>query len=72
VFCLASGRRDLPDGDPRATLAAFNQLIAGAADVFTDACLDALVSASSRGRWPSYAALAPGALAGSGLAGRQS
>jgi len=72
VFCLASGRRDLPDDDPRATLAAFNQLIAGAADVFTDACLDALVSASSMGRWPSYAALAPSALPGSAPVGRRS
>ncbi len=63
VFCLASGRNDLP-ADPRAAVSTFNRLIAGAADVFTDACLDAGVSASSRGRWPGYASLAPSAVAG--------
>jgi L-aminopeptidase/D-esterase-like protein len=64
VFCLASGHQDLPARDTRAAVSAFNQLISGAADVFADACLDAVVSASSYGRWPSYAALAPSAVAG--------
>ncbi len=66
VFCLASGAvlpqpaghlAALPFGD----LQAFNDLLAAAADVFTDACFDALWQADGRGRWPSYADLAPSA-----------
>jgi L-aminopeptidase/D-esterase-like protein len=53
VFCLASGARQAPD------LAAFDALLAAAADVFTAGCLDALLSASSRGEVRSYADLAP-------------
>ena len=46
VFCLASNRRPL---DPRfGGLLAFNALLVAAADVFTDACMDALLSADSR------------------------
>lgn len=65
VFCLASGRRPLvPAADPAAEpdpgeLGAFDALLAGAADVFTAGCLDALLSARGRGRWPSYTELAP-------------
>jgi L-aminopeptidase/D-esterase-like protein len=59
VFCLASGHVPLPDDDPSAALMALNTLIAGAADIFADACLDAIVSATGRGAWPGYADLAP-------------
>jgi L-aminopeptidase/D-esterase-like protein len=58
VFCLASGRRPLPT-EPRGALHALNRLLAAAADVFTDACCNALVSATGRGRWPGYLDLAP-------------
>ncbi len=60
VFGLASGRRPAP-ADPRAALAAFNDLLAVAADVFTDACLDALLAAQGRGPWPAYRDLVPAA-----------
>ncbi len=61
VFGLASGR--LPaDPDPVAALAGFNTMLAAAADVFADACFDALCAASSRGSWSCYAELAPTAL----------
>jgi L-aminopeptidase/D-esterase-like protein len=60
VFCLASGVH-APPSDPREAVAAVNLLIAAAADVFADACLSAVVSASTRGPWPSYAELVPSA-----------
>jgi L-aminopeptidase/D-esterase-like protein len=60
VFALGSGRRPAP-ADPREALGAFNQLLAVAADTFTDACLDALVAAEGRGPWPAYSDLAPSA-----------
>ncbi|GAA1848228.1 P1 family peptidase [Microlunatus capsulatus] len=63
VFCLAAGRVPEP-ADPRAALGAMNELLAAAADVFTAACLDALVSATGRGPWPAYADLVPGARPG--------
>jgi L-aminopeptidase/D-esterase-like protein len=57
VFCLASNRRPL---DPRfGGLLAFNALLVAAAEVFADACVDAMLSADSRGHWPSYRDLAP-------------
>jgi L-aminopeptidase/D-esterase-like protein len=62
VFCLASGRVPVPD-DPRAAFAGFNALLAGAADVFAAACLDALLSATGRGPWAAYADLVPAARA---------
>ena len=37
-------------------------MLAAAADVFADACFDALCAASGRGSWPCYAELAPTAL----------
>ena len=58
VFCLASGRRPRLD-ERRGALLAFDQLLAGAADVFTDACLDAMTSATGRTPWASYLELAP-------------
>lgn len=58
VFCLASGTQ-LASIDQRVAVARFNDVLAGAADVFTGACLDAMVSATSRGRWPCYTDLAP-------------
>jgi L-aminopeptidase/D-esterase-like protein len=61
VFCLASARRPVAS-DPRRALLEFNDLLAAAADVFTDACLTAMVSATSRGRWLSYSTLAPSIL----------
>ena len=65
IFCLASGRRPLTE-DPEAgwagSVPAFNALLEAAADVFTAACLDALLRAESRGRWRSYTDLAPSAL----------
>lgn len=61
VFCLASGVESAA-GDPGASLTAFNDLLAAAADVFSDACLDAIIAASGRGPWPSYTELAPTAV----------
>jgi L-aminopeptidase/D-esterase-like protein len=58
VFCLASSRRPLADDQIR-SLFAFNALLAAAADVFADACLDGIVSATGRGSWKSYTELAP-------------
>jgi L-aminopeptidase/D-esterase-like protein len=63
VFCLASGRRPAL-GDPRAAFGAFNDLLSAAADVFTDACLDAVLAATGRGPWPSYCELAPSVASG--------
>lgn len=60
VFCLASGRRPAAS-DPYAALGAFNALLAGAADAFTEACLDAMLSAVGRGPWPAYTDLVPDA-----------
>jgi L-aminopeptidase/D-esterase-like protein len=61
VFCLASDRRPVAE-DPMRALFAFNTLLAAAADVFTDACLDAMLAATSRGSWKSYSDLAPSGL----------
>jgi L-aminopeptidase/D-esterase-like protein len=58
VFSLASDRRPIAE-DPTRSLFAFNTLLAAAADVFTDACLDAMLSATGRGSWKSYVDLAP-------------
>jgi L-aminopeptidase/D-esterase-like protein len=58
VFALASGLVPA-DPDPRGAMVAFNRLLGAAADVFTDACFDAVCSASGRGRWPCYTELAP-------------
>jgi L-aminopeptidase/D-esterase-like protein len=58
VFCLASSRRPVVEDQIR-SLFAFNLLLAAAADVFADACLDAMLSATKRGSWRSYADLAP-------------
>ncbi|GAB2575613.1 P1 family peptidase [Microlunatus antarcticus] len=67
IFCLASGRRPLSD-DPEPGWAglvpAFNLLLEAAADVFTAACLDAVLQAEGRGPWRSYAELAPSAVGG--------
>lgn len=64
VFCLARGDRHLSPGsdhpaDPRAAVAALNELLAASADIFTDACLDALVAARRRAEWPAYLDLVP-------------
>ena len=61
VFCLASSRRPVAEDQIR-SLFAFNTLLAAAADVFADACLDAMLSATQRGSWKSYADLAPSAV----------
>lgn len=58
VFCLASGTISA-DSDPMRAFGAFNDLLGAAAEVFTDACLNAVLSAESRGGLPSYAELAP-------------
>lgn len=58
VFCLASARRPVAE-DRIGSLLAFNALLAAAADVFADACLDGIRSATGRGSWKSYADLAP-------------
>jgi len=63
VFCLASGVHQ-PPSDPRTAVTELNALLTGAADVFTDACFSALTTASSRGAWPCYTALAPSAFEG--------
>jgi L-aminopeptidase/D-esterase-like protein len=57
VFCLASSRRSLAD-DQIQSLLAFNALLAAAADVFADACLDGILSATGRASWKSYTELA--------------
>jgi L-aminopeptidase/D-esterase-like protein len=61
VFCLATARRPIAEDQIRALLA-FNELLAVAADVFADACLDGVLSATGRGAWKSYADLAPSAV----------
>jgi putative pantetheine hydrolase len=61
VFCLASSRRPVIL-DPPHWLFAFNTLLAGAADVFAEACLDAMLAATGRGAWKSYIELAPSAV----------
>jgi L-aminopeptidase/D-esterase-like protein len=58
VFCLASAHRPVVL-DPPHWLFAFNTLLAGVADVFTEACLDAMLAATGRGVWKSYTELAP-------------
>lgn len=65
VFCLASGRRPLTDQPAEGwagSVPALNDLLTGAADVFTAACLDALLRAEGRAGWRSYAELAPSAV----------
>jgi L-aminopeptidase/D-esterase-like protein len=61
VFCLASARRPVAE-DPMRSLLAFNALLAATADVFTDACLDAMLTARQRGSFMSYTDLAPSVL----------
>lgn len=61
LFCLASGTRPAL-ADPVAALTGLNALLAAAAEVVTAACLDAVLSAGTRGRWPAYAELAPSVL----------
>ena len=58
VFCLGSSRRPVVE-EPIYSLLAFNALLAAAADVFADACLEGILSATGRGSWPSYSDLAP-------------
>lgn len=53
IFSLASGRRS-HNSDVTAALRDFNNLLAAAADVFNDACLDGLLAATNRGEWRSY------------------
>jgi L-aminopeptidase/D-esterase-like protein len=61
VFCLASSHRAVSP-DPTRWLFAFNSLLAAAADIFADACLDAMLAATGRGSWKSYRELAPSAV----------
>lgn len=63
VFCLASQRKPLPD-HPYARLFAVNDLLAAAADVFTDAILNAVLHARPRGEWESWSSLAPSTVEG--------
>jgi L-aminopeptidase/D-esterase-like protein len=63
IFCLASGRVPAAS-DPLAVIRDMNVLLGGAADVVADACLDAVVSATGRGRWRSYGELAPSTVGG--------
>jgi L-aminopeptidase/D-esterase-like protein len=58
VFCLASSRRALGEQQLQMVLG-FHALLAAAADVFSDACLDGILSATERGSWQSYTDLAP-------------
>ena len=48
VFAWPPAAGRAPD-DPRRPLVGFNRLLAAAADMFTDACLDALLAADGRG-----------------------
>jgi L-aminopeptidase/D-esterase-like protein len=61
VFCLASSHKLIGKDEIRAALG-FHELLSAAADVFTDACLDAMLAASGRGSWTSYTELAPSAI----------
>ena len=61
VFCLATARWPIAEDQIHALLA-FNELLAAAADVFADACLDGVLSATGRRAWKSYADLAPSAV----------
>jgi L-aminopeptidase/D-esterase-like protein len=58
VFCLGSGRVPAPT-DPVIALRSFDDLLRAAADVFAAACLDAMLTADGRGRWPAYGDLVP-------------
>jgi L-aminopeptidase/D-esterase-like protein len=58
VFCLASTRLPV-EPDPIIALGRFNALLAAAADVFTEACLNAMLTAGNGGGTPSYRDLAP-------------
>jgi L-aminopeptidase/D-esterase-like protein len=62
VFCLASSRRPVAE-EPIQSLLAFNALLAAAADVFTDACLAGILSATAGGSLKSYTELAPSVVA---------
>jgi L-aminopeptidase/D-esterase-like protein len=60
IFCLASSHRHRPVAEDHIrSLFAFNALLAAAADVFADACLDGILAATGRGAWQSYTELAP-------------
>ena len=61
LFCLASGTV-APPTEPRAALAGLNTLLTGAAEVVAAACLDAVLTATGRGRWPAYRDLVPPAV----------
>jgi L-aminopeptidase/D-esterase-like protein len=56
IFCLASARRP-QSSDPVAAVRRFNRLLEAGADMFAAACLNAVVSATGRGEWRSYAEL---------------
>ena len=58
VFCLSSARVPPQEG-PEAALRQVDAVLAAAADVFGDACLDALLSATTRPPFWAYAELAP-------------
>jgi L-aminopeptidase/D-esterase-like protein len=58
VFCLAAGRSEPP------ALPELDLLLAAGADVFTAACIDAMLSATGRGQWPAYVDLVPAARGG--------
>jgi L-aminopeptidase/D-esterase-like protein len=58
IFCLASSHRPVAEDQIR-SLFAFNALLAAAADVFADACIEGILAATGRGAWQSYAELAP-------------
>ncbi|WOP17894.1 P1 family peptidase [Raineyella sp. LH-20] len=55
IFCLASARVDAAP-DPRGL---FDVLLTAAADVVEEACLGALLAATTAGPWPAYADLVP-------------
>lgn len=65
IFCLASGERPA-ETDPYATVGALDLLLAAAAEVFSAACRDAVVSATGRGPWPAYGDLVRGVRSGPG------
>jgi L-aminopeptidase/D-esterase-like protein len=62
VFCLASSRRPVAE-DLIQSLLAFNALLAAAADVFADACLAGILSATGGDSLKSYTELAPSVVA---------
>ncbi len=67
LFCLSSSLRPGPaaaGGSELAQAGPMNELLAAAADLVAEACLDAILSATGRNGWRSYRELVPSAVDG--------